>query len=143
MEFDEPFLEKLKQGDHDSFEELVSHFEGPVYRFFYCDHCDHHLAHEQTAETFVQLLHAVRSLRGGPEKLRAFVLGVASHVQRRQWRQSKRFHSQLPVSALASGRSPDEEAIQREQPTSRSRATSDDSGTPRDNDLLVWSRADL
>ena len=30
-------------------------FEGPLYRFFYCDHRDHHRAQEQTAETFAQL----------------------------------------------------------------------------------------
>jgi len=115
VEFDEPFLARLKKGEHAAFEELVESFEGAVYRFFYCDHRDHHLAHEQSAETFVQLVSAFRTMRGGPEKLRAFVMSVARNVQRRSWRQRKAGHEPLPASVAAPDRSPDDEAIQSEQ----------------------------
>jgi RNA polymerase sigma-70 factor, ECF subfamily len=53
---DESFLAQLKKGIPAAYVVLVERFEGPLYRFFYCSHRDHHLAQDQTAETFAQLV---------------------------------------------------------------------------------------
>ncbi len=95
MNWEESFYERLKDLQPAAFEQLVAQYEGPLYRMFLCDHRDHHLAQEQTAETFAQLVRSISTMRGGPEKIRAFVFGVARHVQRRRWRSRKR--KQLPI----------------------------------------------
>ena len=94
---DELFLEQLRQGRPAAFEILVDEFEVALYRMFLCDHRDHHTAQEQTAETFAQLVHALPNMRGGPEKLRAFVFGVARHVQQRRWRMKKTKSAQIGI----------------------------------------------
>jgi RNA polymerase sigma-70 factor (ECF subfamily) len=86
---DESFLEQLKDGVAAAYVLLVERFEGPLYRFFLCDHRDHHTAQEQTAETFVQLVRSLPQMRGGCGQLPAFVFATARHVQRRQWRRRK------------------------------------------------------
>jgi len=85
------FINELKQGVPAAFEVFVATFEGPLYRFFYCDHRDHHRAQEQTAETFAQLVRSISSLRGSSAQLRAFVFATARHVQLRQFRERSRF----------------------------------------------------
>jgi RNA polymerase sigma factor (sigma-70 family) len=85
------FINELKQGVPAAFEVFVETFEGPLYRFFYCDHRDHHRAQEQTAETFAQLVRSIRSMRGGTPQLRAFVFATARHVQLRQFRERTGF----------------------------------------------------
>jgi len=96
---DESFLDRLKAGEHAAYVQLVERFEGPLYRFFLCDHRNHHTAQEQTAETFAQLVRSLVGMRGSCEQLRAFVFATARHVQIRQWRQRKPRPSPL-VEAL-------------------------------------------
>lgn len=98
MNSDDSFLSRLKEGQPVAYETLVEQFEGPLYRFFLCDHRDHHVAQEQTAETFTQLVRSLPTMQGGPEKLRAFVFGVARHVQRRRWRRRKTSHLPIEVA---------------------------------------------
>lgn len=93
---DDSFLRRLKELQPAAFETLVEQYEGPLYRFFFCDHRDHHVAEEQTAETFTQLVGSLQSMQGGPEQLRAFVFGIARHVQRRRWRVRKQ--PNLPIT---------------------------------------------
>jgi len=93
------FHDRLKRLQPDAFEVLVAEYEGPLYRMFYCDHRNYHLAQEQTAETFAQLVRSIPTMRGGPEKLRAFVFSVARHVQRRNWRKTKRQQVSIESSA--------------------------------------------
>lgn len=112
------FHDRLKQLQPDAFEALVAEYERPLYRLFYCDHRDYHLAQEQTAETFAQLVRSIPSMRGGPEKLRAFVFGVARHVQQRNWRKTKREQVSIESakeSILDPGPSPVRNADAREQ----------------------------
>ncbi len=80
-------LKQLKNGCPEAYEALVRHFEGPLYRFFLCAHGNHHLAQDQSADTFAQLVRSLPSMKGGAEQLRSFVFGVARNVQRRRWRQ--------------------------------------------------------
>ena len=87
---DEDLLAGLKAGDPSAFEELFRRFEGPLYRFFFLSHGDHHLAEDQCSDTFVTLVTAIHRLRGGAERLRGFVFGVARNVLRR-WRRQNRF----------------------------------------------------
>jgi RNA polymerase sigma-70 factor (ECF subfamily) len=87
---DESFLNRLKAGEPAAFALLVERFEGPLYRFFLCDHRNHHTAQEQTAETFTQLVGAFSRMRGGCEQLRAYVFATARHIQLRRWRDHKK-----------------------------------------------------
>lgn len=86
---DESFLAQLKEGVPAAYAVLVERFEGPLYRFFYCDHRDHHLAQDQTAETFAQLVQSLRGMRRDCEQLRAYVFATARHVQLRRFRKRK------------------------------------------------------
>src|SRR5437762_443636 len=85
----ESFIDELKKGAPAAYEVLVERFEGPLYRFFYCDHRDHHMAQDQTAETFAQLVRSLREMRGGCEQLCAYVFATARHVQLRRFRARK------------------------------------------------------
>lgn len=63
MGADDALASRLKSGDATAFEQLVARFEASLYRFFYCSHRDHHLAQEQTAETFAALVCALPNMR--------------------------------------------------------------------------------
>ena len=76
-EFEPSLLAGLRTGRPAAFETFVEHFEGPLYRFFVCDHRDYHLAQEQTAETFAQLVRSLPMMRGDVSQLPAFVFAVA------------------------------------------------------------------
>ena len=89
MPLDDTFVEELKRGRPEAYARLVDHFEGSIYRFFLCDHRDHHLAEEQTAETFAELVRSLPNMRGGSDQLRAFVFATARHVQLRRWRRAR------------------------------------------------------
>ena len=89
MPLDDSFVEELKRSRSEAYARLVDRFEGSLYRFFLCDHRDHHLAEEQTAETFAELVRSLPNLRGGIAQLRAFVFATARHVQLRRWRRPR------------------------------------------------------
>jgi RNA polymerase sigma-70 factor (ECF subfamily) len=89
MQLDPATFEQLKTGEPDAYGVLIEQFEGPLFRFFFCDHRNHHVAQEQTAETFAQLVRSLGRMRGGADKLRAFVFATARHVQLRRVRERK------------------------------------------------------
>jgi RNA polymerase sigma-70 factor (ECF subfamily) len=89
MQIDGEILRQLREGHPTAYEWLVAHFEGTLYRYFLCAHRDHHLAEEQTAETFAQLVRSLPSMTGGPTALPAFVFAVARHTKLRHWRNPK------------------------------------------------------
>ena len=117
MNPDDSFVKQLKDGQPHAVEVLVAKYEASLYRLFLCDHRNHHLAQEQTAETFVQLVRALPTMRGGSDKLKSFVFGVARNVQRRGWRRraASRRSIELSDEVLDPGRSPPVEASVREQ----------------------------
>ena len=86
---DEYLLAGLRAGESGAFEELFERFEAPLYRFFFFSHRSHHLAEDQCSDTFVALVSAIHGFRGGPERLRAFVFGVAKNVLRRSRRRNR------------------------------------------------------
>jgi RNA polymerase sigma-70 factor (ECF subfamily) len=86
---DEDLLAGLKAGEPKAFEELFRRFESPLYRFFLLSHGNHHLAEDQCADTFVALATAIHRIRGGTDRLRGFVFGVARNVLRRSRRRSR------------------------------------------------------
>ncbi|NLS95953.1 MAG: sigma-70 family RNA polymerase sigma factor [Planctomycetaceae bacterium] len=86
MDINDSIVQRLRQGCPAAYETLVRQFEGPLYRFFLCVHGDHHLAQDQSAETFAQLVRAIPNMKGGGQQLRGFVFAVARNVQRRHWR---------------------------------------------------------
>ncbi|MEM9369304.1 MAG: RNA polymerase sigma factor [Planctomycetota bacterium] len=85
-DWDSALLERLKGGDHAAFERLVDDYAGPLFRFFVCDHGNHHLAEDQSAETFAQLVRSIPSMRGDAERLPAFVFTIARRIKQRDWR---------------------------------------------------------
>jgi len=117
MELNSATFEQLKAGEPAAYAVLIEQFEGPLFRFFFCDHRNHHIAQEQTAETFAQLVRSLRGMRGGKDKLRAFVFGTARHVQLRRVRERK--NAAVPLAEafdLIDDRpSPDVSAADREQ----------------------------
>lgn len=117
MGSEELLLAQLRQGTPAAYATLVERFEGPLYRFFYFDHRNHHVAQEQSAETFAQLVRSLPGMRGGHEQLRAFVFATARHVQLRRWRQRRRQAAPLSEAQEISDRrpSPDIVAAHREQ----------------------------
>lgn len=117
MILDESFLGRLRQGQAAAYEVLVEHFEGPLYRFFLCAHGDHHMAQEQSAETFAQLVRSLPKMKGNCNQLRAFVFGVARNVQRRHWRRKNDKHLPLTVApeTVDNRPSPVQQASDREQ----------------------------
>jgi len=117
MTADEAFVRQLQVGHPAAYELLVQRFEGPLYRFFFCDHRDHHVAQEQTAETFVQLVRSLPNIRGGNESLCTYVFSTARHIQLRRWRRPKSPHVPLSVAldAIDTGPSPVAQAADREQ----------------------------
>ena len=90
MASDESLVDRLKAGEPAAYVLLVERFEGPLYRYFLCDHRNHHTAQEQTAETFAQLVRSFSGMRGDCEQLRAFVFATARHVQLRRIRDRKK-----------------------------------------------------
>lgn len=108
---DESFLNRLKAGEPAAYAVLVERFEGPLYRFFLCDHRNHHTAQEQTAETFAQLVGAFRGMRGGCEQLRAYVFATARHVQLRRWRDHRKQPSSLAAALDVSDARPSPLAV--------------------------------
>jgi len=117
MTADQAYLDQLKAGHAAAYEMLVERFEGPLYRFFFCDHRNHHLAQEQTSETFTQLVRSLPNMRGGHQQLCAFVFATARHIQQRRWRSPKT--QNVPLSGAANvidaGPSPVAQAADREQ----------------------------
>ncbi len=89
MPSDQSILNGLRARNPDACKWLVDHFEDPLFRFFVCKHRDYHLAQEQTAETFAQLIRSLPSMRGSQEQLHGFVFSVARYVQLRHWRRPK------------------------------------------------------
>jgi RNA polymerase sigma-70 factor, ECF subfamily len=96
MSADDSLLQRLKAGEAAAYEWLVREFEGPLFRYFVCEHRDFHLAQEQTSETFVQLVRSIPSMKGSFQQLRAFVFSIARHMKSRHWRQSRFSTQPLP-----------------------------------------------
>lgn len=117
MSTDETLLLRLKAGDAAAYEWLIGQFEGPLFRFFVCQHRDYHLAQEQTSETFVQVTRSISRMKGEIESLRAFVFAVARHVKLRHWRQPRLDNNSLAddVDVLDPHPTPAMQADQKEQ----------------------------
>jgi RNA polymerase sigma-70 factor, ECF subfamily len=99
MPADESLLQRLKEGEATAYEWLVGRFEGPLFRFFVCDHRDFHLAQEQTSETFAQLVRSLPAMTGTPGQLPGFVFSIARHIRSRHWRRPSLPHSPYGTAA--------------------------------------------
>lgn len=91
-------LRDLKRGNVSAFNTLVSVFESPLFRFFYCRDGNWHLAEELTAETFTQLITSLPAMRGGTEQLRAYVFSTARHVRSRHLRRRPPPHTSIDAT---------------------------------------------
>ena len=89
MADDDSMLNRLRRGQPEACEWLLEQFKDSLFRFFVCDHRDFHLAEEQTAETFAQLIRSLPTMHGNQNQLRSFVFSIARHVQLRHWRRPR------------------------------------------------------
>jgi RNA polymerase sigma-70 factor, ECF subfamily len=117
MQSDDLLVAQLKQGVPAAYITFVERFEASLYRFFFCEHRDHHLAQEQAAETFAQLVRSLPSMRGGAQQLPAYVFATARHVQLRRMRDRQRHYVPLDEAAVINdpGPLPEEAVSEREQ----------------------------
>lgn len=99
MDSDQSYLDRLKVGHPAAYERLAEQFEGPLFRFFFCDHRDHHLAEDQTAEVFTQLVRSLPAMKGDVDKLHAFVFSIARHVRSRRWRRRRIHQSSIETAS--------------------------------------------
>ncbi len=86
MTHDETLLIGLKAKKPEAFERLIDLYEGQLFRFFYCDHRNFHVAEEQLAETLLEFTRSVHQMRGTVEQLPGFIFGIARNVRLRYWR---------------------------------------------------------
>jgi RNA polymerase sigma-70 factor, ECF subfamily len=107
---EDDFLNRLRRGEHDAFEELVRRFEEPIYRYFLASHGNPQLAGEQSADCFGNLVESLPKMTGGPDQLVPFVYAVARNVLRREWRRSRDFAPLVDAATTADDRpAPDAE----------------------------------
>lgn len=99
MTLGKSFVSRLQRGEPAAYEELLARFESPLYRFFYYDHRNHHMAQEQSAETFAQLAQSITGMAGCDGQLTAFVFSIARRVQLRFWRTKNK--TVLPLELAA------------------------------------------
>src|SRR5262249_17003611 len=112
MQLDELLVAQLKQGVPAAYIIFVERFEASLYRFFFCEHRDHHLAQEQAAETFAQLVRTLPNMKGGAQQLPAYVFATARHVQLRRMRDRQRQYVSLDEATVINDPGPlAEEAV--------------------------------
>ncbi|MCA9259195.1 MAG: sigma-70 family RNA polymerase sigma factor [Planctomycetales bacterium] len=86
----------MRRGDPASFDELLSRFEGPLYRYFLGSCGDPQMAGEATGDCFSELFRALPKMSAGADRLRPFVFGVARNVARRRRRNQR--HDASPLA---------------------------------------------
>lgn len=86
MASDEALSNGLRAHNPEAFEWLVNRFEGQLFRYFYCEHRNHHRAEEQVAETLLEFTRSVHAMQGTFDQLAGFIFGIARHVRMRHWR---------------------------------------------------------
>ncbi len=85
---DESFLSGLKAGRTEAFKTLVDIYEGPLFRFFYCNHRDFHKAEEQVAEVLLEFTRNLHKMHGTVAQLPGFIFGIARNIRLRHGHKS-------------------------------------------------------
>jgi RNA polymerase sigma-70 factor, ECF subfamily len=128
---EEQFLERLKSGDAAAFNHLVLERSGDIYALLYRLTEDAEEARDLTQEVFLQAFRNIGGFRGEAD-LRTWLYRIAVNQARNRWRWWKRRRRDRTVSldapagddredsfgaglADASGRNPEQEALERER----------------------------
>ena len=119
MNHDDKWVEQLKAMDEQAIELLVQKFEHSVYRFFFLDHRMHHVAEDQTAEVFLQLVRSLARFRGSSEQLTGFVYSIARHVKHSDFRRKKHRTDQSDLSRLVDSATTPIEALENQDEINR------------------------
>jgi RNA polymerase sigma-70 factor (ECF subfamily) len=90
------WFERIRQGDLEAFNRLVSENQDQVYRLAYYLLCNEPAAARLTEVTFQRAFREVRSYRGGPARLWLYSLVVRAYLHEIATRKS---HPANPVSA--------------------------------------------
>jgi RNA polymerase sigma-70 factor (ECF subfamily) len=91
------FLDKLRSGDENAFEELVSRYSGEVYGLLYRLTSNSEEASDLTQDTFLKALAAVRKFRG-ESSLRTWLFRIAINESRNRQRWWKRRNRDTTIS---------------------------------------------
>ena len=104
---EDPFIEKLKQGDAAAFEKLVNERSGEIYGLLYRLTENGEEARDLTQETFLRAFQSINHFRGESD-LRTWIYRIAINQARNRWRWWRRRRREATVSidepAIGGGR---------------------------------------
>ena len=86
---DSDFVERLKNGDADAFDTLITRYSGDIYSLLYRMTANAEEAADLTQETFLSALKSIRSFRGEAE-LKTWLFRIALNHSRNRFRWWKR-----------------------------------------------------
>ncbi len=86
---DSDFVERLRNGDAEAFDTLITRYSGDIYSLLYRITQDAEEARDLTQETFLSALKAIRSFRGDAE-LKTWLFRIALNHSRNRFRWWKR-----------------------------------------------------
>lgn len=86
---DSDFVERLKSGDAEAFDTLITRYSGDIYSLLYRMTADPEEAGDLTQETFLSALKAIKSFRGEAE-LKTWLFRIAVNHSRNRFRWWKR-----------------------------------------------------
>ena len=96
------FIEKLKRGDANAFEQLVEERSGEIYGLLYRLTENREEARDLTQETFLRAFQSIASFRGEAD-LRTWIYRIAINQARNRWRWWRRRRRDATVSLDAAG----------------------------------------
>ena len=94
---EDPFIEKLKQGDSAAFEKLVNERSGEIYGLLYRLTENAEEARDLTQETFLRAFQSINHFRGESD-LRTWIYRIAINQARNRWRWWRRRRREATVS---------------------------------------------
>jgi len=94
---DGQFIERLKRGESEAFETLVSERSGEIYGLLYRMTENAEEARDLTQETFLRAFQSIRSFRGDSD-LRTWIYRIAINQARNRWRWWRRRRRDSTVS---------------------------------------------
>jgi RNA polymerase sigma-70 factor (ECF subfamily) len=102
---DSSFLDRLKSGDAEAFDTLITRYSSDIYSLLYRMTSDAEEARDLTQETFLSALKAIRSFRGEAE-LKTWLFRIALNHSRnrfRWWKRRKRGETDSLDKAIGDG----------------------------------------
>lgn len=133
------FIEKLKSGDADAFDTLITRYSADIYALLYRLTEDAEEAGDLTQETFLSVLKAIKTFRGDAE-LKTWIFRIAVNHSRNRFRWWKRRKRDQTVSLDAmvgesetrvhetiegNAENPEESAMRRQRETALTKALLD------------------